>query len=64
MLIIEDNGKGFVMEDIPQSSLGIRSIQERSTLIGGTAQWLSVPGQGTKLEIRVPISQEADPKER
>mgnify|MGYP001059112208 CR=1 FL=1 len=64
MLIIEDNGKGFVMEDIPQSSLGIRSIQERSTLIGGTAQWLSVPGQGTKLEIRVPISQEADSKER
>lgn len=56
LLIIEDNGKGFIIEDIPHSSIGIRSIKERSTLIGGTAQWLSVPGQGTKLEIRVPIS--------
>ncbi|HBG09517.1 MAG TPA: sensor histidine kinase, partial [Firmicutes bacterium] len=36
------------------------SIRERSTLIGGTAQWLSVPGQGTRLEIRVPIAQEAE----
>lgn len=60
ILVIEDNGKGFVLERIPQSSLGIRSIQERCTLMGGTAQWLSVPGQGTKLEVRVPISQEVE----
>jgi len=64
IMVIEDNGKGFSLDKIPQSSLGIRSIQERSTLLGGTAQWLSVPGQGTRLEIRVPISQEAEAKER
>lgn len=64
ILVIEDNGKGFDIDRIPQSSLGIRSIRERSTLLGGTAQWLSVPGQGTRLEIRVPISQEAEAKER
>lgn len=63
LLTIEDDGKGFVIEDIPNSSIGIRSIKERSTLIGGTAQWLSVPGQGTKLEIRVPISLEPDSEE-
>lgn len=60
MLIIEDNGKGFTPEQIPQSSLGNRSIQERATLIGGTAHWLSVLGKGTKLEIRIPISTETD----
>jgi NarL family two-component system sensor histidine kinase LiaS len=64
LLSIEDNGKGFNLEQIPQSSLGIRSIQERATLMGGTAQWLSAPGQGTRLEIRIPISLEADAKER
>lgn len=64
LLPIEDNGKGFNLEQIPQSSLGIRSIQERATLMGGTAQWLSAPGQGTRLEIRIPISLEADAKER
>lgn len=60
LLIIEDNGKGFSLEDVPQSSIGIRSIKERATLIGGTAQWLTALGQGTKLEIRVPISLETD----
>jgi len=62
LLIIEDDGKGFILEEIPQSSIGIRSINERSTLIGGTAQWLTVPGEGTKLEIRVPIL-ESDSRE-
>lgn len=60
LLVIEDDGKGFVPTEVPQSSIGIRSIRERATLIGGTAQWLTVLHQGTKLEIRVPISTEAD----
>ncbi len=60
ILIIEDNGKGFAPDQIPQSSLGNRSIKERATLLGGTAQWLSVPGKGTKLEVRIPISAETD----
>lgn len=63
ILVIEDDGKGFKLDEIPQSSIGIRSIKERSTLIGGTAQWLSVPGKGTKLEIRVPVSMESETKE-
>jgi len=63
ILVIEDDGKGFSLGEIPQSSIGIRSIKERSTLIGGTAQWLSIPGKGTKLEIRVPISSESESKE-
>lgn len=60
ILIIEDNGKGFTPDQIPQSSLGNRSIKERATLLGGTAQWLSVTGKGTKLEVRIPISTETD----
>lgn len=63
LMVIEDDGKGFDLDWIAQSSMGIRSIKERSTLIGGTAQWLSVPGKGTKLEIRVPISPESGVRE-
>lgn len=63
LFTIEDNGKGFDPETVPKSSIGIRSIKERSTLIGGTAQWLTVLGQGTKLEIRIPISIESDLRE-
>lgn len=63
LLVIEDNGRGFILDEVPQSSIGIRSVKERCTLIGGTAQWLTVPGQGTRLEIRVPISAETDSRE-
>lgn len=63
ILTIEDNGKGFLPDQIPQSSLGNRSVKERATLLGGTAQWLSVLGEGTKLEVRVPISIEIDFRE-
>lgn len=55
LLTIQDNGTGFNIDDTPNSSMGIRSIKERSILLGGTAQWLSVPGKGTKLEVRIPI---------
>lgn len=60
-LIIEDDGRGFVPSAIPVSSFGIRSIKERATLLGGVAQWVTVPGQGTKLEVRIPIYSELDP---
>ena len=58
LLAIEDNGKGFSKTDISKTSLGIRSIKERATLLGGTAQWISIPSQGTRLEVRIPILSE------
>lgn len=63
LLIIEDDGKGFDPENVSHSSIGMRSMKERATLLGGTAQWLTVPDQGTKVEIRIPISSESDGKE-
>ncbi len=54
-LIIEDNGKGFSKEQLPQTSYGIKTIKERIHELGGTVDWLSYPGQGTRLEVHVPI---------
>ncbi|MDI9418719.1 MAG: sensor histidine kinase [Firmicutes bacterium] len=54
-LAIEDNGIGFSEEDISQTSFGIRTIRERVNELGGTAEWISVPGKGTRLEVRIPV---------
>lgn len=54
-LIIEDDGQGFLKSQVSKTSFGIKSIKERALAMGGTAQWLSLPGQGTRLEVRVPL---------
>ncbi len=62
-LRIEDNGKGFdTNQTAGQTSYGLQSIRERIASLGGTVDWLSVPGQGTRLEVRLPIaSQKSSP---
>lgn len=62
ILTIEDNGQGFNIADVSHSSIGMRSIKERTTLLGGTAHWFTAPGQGTKVEIRIPISTPSNPR--
>lgn len=54
-LTIADDGVGFTEEHIAQTSFGIRTIKERVNELGGTAEWISVPGKGTRLEVRIPI---------
>lgn len=54
-LSIADNGVGFAETSIPKTSFGIRTIKERASELGGTAEWISVPGKGTRLDVRIPI---------
>ena len=55
-LRIEDNGKGFdASQPTGRTSYGLQSIRERISSLGGTVDWLSVPGQGTRLDVRLPI---------
>lgn len=59
-LIIEDNGKGFHWGDqevspAPTVRLGLIGIRERLSLVGGTLEVETSPGQGTTLIIHVPI---------
>ncbi|MEM8639235.1 MAG: sensor histidine kinase [Cyanobacteria bacterium P01_G01_bin.54] len=53
ILELEDDGMGF---DITQSTqgFGIRGMQERIQLIGGTIQLESTPGKGTRIQLEVP----------
>jgi two-component system CheB/CheR fusion protein len=57
-LIIEDDGKGFEgnIEGMPAAKkLGLKGMQERAELIGGTIEIESPPGKGTTIILRLPL---------
>jgi len=57
-IIVSDHGKGFDAErimDDPMASHGLLMIQDRLSLIGCTMKIISKNGQGTRIEIEVPV---------
>ncbi len=57
-LIIKDNGKGFIMENIEgKKTLGLLGMKERITLLGGLYQINSKPGEGTTILINLPLTE-------
>jgi len=57
---IEDDGQGFDPKLAPadRPHYGLLGIRERAELLGGTAVIESSPGNGTRVEVRVPIPAE------
>jgi len=57
-LEITDNGVGFDPRSVAQhgGGVGMASMQERTTRLGGTLQVISAPGQGTSIRVRVGLS--------
>jgi len=59
-LTIEDDGNGFLMEAKQSTgSLGLVSMHERVRLVGGEIAVKSQPGEGTCVEVRVPLTKVA-----
>ncbi len=56
-LIVEDDGKGFEIENVPKGRFGLIGLNERARLLGGTLEVCSVPGEGTCLGVTVPLEQ-------
>jgi len=57
LLEVRDDGRGIVSEEIANpSSLGLAGIRERADILGGTALIEGVPGRGTIVSIRIPLS--------
>ena len=61
-LLIEDNGKGFVLSEGgrsgPTRQLGLVGMRERLALVRGSLEVESSPDSGTTIYVRIPIGQE------
>ena len=53
ILQIEDDGCGFDLLDMDTGGIGLRSIRERTDLIGGKLSIITSPGNGTKISITI-----------
>ncbi|MFP4470122.1 MAG: tetratricopeptide repeat protein [Bacteroidales bacterium] len=52
-VMVEDNGKGFVQEEV-QNGLGLSQIRTKVQNIGGNIEIDSMPGRGTIVTIEIP----------
>ncbi len=62
VLRIEDNGKGFDVEArekllTREKRMGLRSMRERTHLLGGQMMLRSRPGAGTQVVIKIPLKE-------
>lgn len=60
-LNVQDDGKGFDFEELmnremSQSGAGLRNIRRRTELLGGTCNFQTTSGLGTKVQLQLPIA--------
>jgi len=60
VLEIEDDGRGFMPSSVLGRGVGLTSMQTRATDVGGVITIQSQPGEGTRIEARVPLSLPTD----
>jgi two-component system NarL family sensor kinase len=54
-LTVQDNGRGFDPDRIPQGHYGLIGLNERTRLLGGSFTVHSSPGAGTRLVVNIPL---------
>lgn len=54
-ILIADDGQGFDSDKRQEDSYGLASMKERCSLLQGDFQIKSNPGQGTRIDIRLPV---------
>jgi PAS domain S-box-containing protein len=50
-----DDGTGFDPAQVPDNRFGLQGIRKRAELLGGVARIESAPGQGTRIEVDLPL---------
>ncbi len=53
---VEDDGRGFDQDGDHFSGVGLSSMRERAQLLGGELTVRSVPGDGTRVEVFLPLA--------
>jgi signal transduction histidine kinase len=66
---IEDDGKGFDMmnvkaQDASERGLGLASMEERISMLGGSLELWSEQGKGTRISFSIPAKEVTDRHER
>ena len=51
ILTVQDDGRGFHIDQVPSSHLGLNIMRERAQAIGATLTVESQPGQGTQITV-------------
>jgi PAS domain S-box-containing protein len=65
VLTVRDNGRGFTPSaPRKQGSYGLVGLRERAYLLGGEIRIDSAPGRGTVVEMRIPMSEQAQETEQ
>ena len=64
LLEIADNGMGFDVQEVntaydKRGSLGMVNLRERAELVNGLLNIDSAPGKGTRVQVYIPLSEEA-----
>ena len=64
LLEIEDDGVGFDVESVNKTydkrgSLGMVNLRERAELVNGLLNMDSAPGKGTRVQVYIPLTEEA-----
>jgi signal transduction histidine kinase len=58
-MVVEDDGQGFdvdeAMQRSPEHKLGLFGMYERASLVGGTLNIESAPGEGTSVFLEIPV---------
>jgi len=58
LLTVEDNGKGLTTREAPPAGSGgngIPGMRRRAEMLGGSVQFVSQPGEGCKVFMRLPL---------
>lgn len=58
-LDIDDDGRGFDPDALPDDRFGLVGMNERARLMGGTLSLSSEAGEGTTLSVCIPLEQKA-----
>ncbi|WP_284141149.1 sensor histidine kinase [Virgibacillus sp. LDC-1] len=55
-----DNGVGFDLKKVKTSSYGLNNMHERALQVGGMLKVISLPDEGTRLEVKIPIQKKGE----
>ncbi|WP_207532451.1 PAS domain-containing sensor histidine kinase [Desertivirga arenae] len=55
VIVIEDNGKGFILEEVQGAGTGLDRIRRNISLLKGNFELKSTPGKGAIAAVRLPL---------